>query len=292
MRYRQGVEAYRAGRFRESIDYFLEADGLSPNAALSFNIGRAYEKIDDTAAALRWYRDYLRRAPDASDRAPTETLIHGFETRLAQKGVQQITIQSDPSAATLVLDGRPVGVTPFTTELPPGAHGVELRLDGHQPISKTVDIPADHATDVSIALPALQLAPTVNPPSAAPVPSSGTSHPGDQGQQTKSPMRTMGLVGLGVGGAALGGALVFELLRHSAESDARAATTQIGYADRLDTMESRQTAARILAVAGAGLTIAGGVLFFVGDRKERASAPSVSAACLPTACWSTVKGQF
>src|SRR5262249_28961624 len=71
-RYRQGVEAYKAGHYRESIDYFLEADRASPSAALSFNIAVAYEKIDDVAAALRWYRDYLRRAPDAKDRAGVE----------------------------------------------------------------------------------------------------------------------------------------------------------------------------------------------------------------------------
>src|SRR5262252_5469228 len=69
VRYRQGVEAFKEARFQDAIDLFLEADQLAPSAALSFNIGAAYEKIDQPAAALRWYRDYLRRAPDASDRA-------------------------------------------------------------------------------------------------------------------------------------------------------------------------------------------------------------------------------
>jgi tetratricopeptide (TPR) repeat protein len=292
MRYRQGVEAYRAARYRESIDYFLEADHLAPSAALSFNIARAYEKIDDVAAALRWYRDYLRRAPDAKDRADTEALIHGFEQRLVAKGVQQLTILSDPTSATVVVDGQPVGVTPWTAELVPGPHQLTLQLEGHEELSEAIDVPADHATDLTrtlaVATRALIAAPVAPPPASGPAP--GEAPP--QGRKS-STLTTLGIIGLSAGGAALGGAVVFEFLRRSAESDAKTETTQIGYNDRLNTMESRQTVARVLAVTGAGLAIAGGVLLFVGHGKE-GSAPSATAraACVPGACWSTVRGSF
>jgi hypothetical protein len=51
-------------------------------------------------------------------------------------------------------------------------------------------------------------------------------------------------------GVALGGALTFELLRRSSESAAEKEDTQIGYQEKLDQMESRQTTARILAGVG------------------------------------------
>src|SRR5262249_36376341 len=92
VRYRQGVEAFKESRFRDAIDLFLEADQLAPSAALSFNIAAAYEKIDQPPAALRWYRDYLRRAPDAQDRAQIEGTVAKLEQVLAQGGVQQMTV--------------------------------------------------------------------------------------------------------------------------------------------------------------------------------------------------------
>jgi len=211
MRYRQGSDAYRAGRYRESIDYFLEADRLSPSAALSFNIARAYEKIDDVAAALRWYRDYLRRAPDTKDRADTEALIHGFEARLAEKGVQQISILSDPPSATVLIDGKPVGVTPWTAELAPGSHQLALQLVGHDELSETIDVPADHATDLARTLAVTAKAPVAAPVAPAPAPATTAAPAPDAPPPSgkNKTFTTLGIVGLGVGGAALGGALVF-----------------------------------------------------------------------------------
>jgi tetratricopeptide (TPR) repeat protein len=62
-RYEEGVEAYQAGLYELSIEYFNAADRLAPSAALSFNIGRAYEKLGERQRAVAAYRDYLERAP-------------------------------------------------------------------------------------------------------------------------------------------------------------------------------------------------------------------------------------
>ena len=91
-RYERGVEAYSAGRFKDAIDLFLQADSLAPSAALSFNIARAYEKISDDASTLQWYRDFRRRAPDAKNGPDVDQRIHELEGILAAKGVQQLTV--------------------------------------------------------------------------------------------------------------------------------------------------------------------------------------------------------
>jgi tetratricopeptide (TPR) repeat protein len=299
MRYREGVEAYRATRYRESIDYFLEADRLSPSAALSFNIARAYEKIDDPAAALRWYRDYLRRDPTAKDRAAVESLIHSFEERLSKKGVQQVTVLSEPPGATVVVDGQPVGVTPWTSEIAPGTHQLELRLEGYAPATPPLELLPDHAQDVTSTLVAAVASPTKTSAAVAPnaVNHEGTTasqprSPPSDGSSTGLPLTTLGWVGIGAGGAALTSALIFELLRRSAETDAKGAHTQVDYAKDLDRMESRQTAARALAGTGAALAIAGGVLLWMGRRKGDTQTTALGAGCVPTACWSTVRGRF
>jgi tetratricopeptide (TPR) repeat protein len=297
MRYRQGVEAYDAGKYRAAVDYFLEADHLSPNAALSFNIARAYEKLDDPRATLRWYRDYLRRNPAATDRAAVEERIHAMEARLAQKGVQQLTVLSDPEGASVTFDGRPMGVTPWTTEVAPGSHEVVLTLEGYAPETRTVELAADHAQDVvvtlgaapaSAAVPIAAVPPTVPPPPGPPpAPASDQKSHG-----SGKTLTTIGWIGIGVGGAALTGALVCEILRANAESDAKNQTTQIARADGLDTMESYQTAARVLLGTGAALAVTGGVFLWLGIRAEHSSAPAVAASCSPQGCWSVVRGRF
>ena len=63
--FQAGSAHYAAGRYREAVVDFVEADRLAPSPALSFNIARAYERLADSSGALRWYRDYLRHSPNA-----------------------------------------------------------------------------------------------------------------------------------------------------------------------------------------------------------------------------------
>jgi tetratricopeptide (TPR) repeat protein len=295
-RYRQGVEAYQAGHYRESIDYFLEADRISPSAALSFNIALAYEKIDDPAAALRWYRDYLRRSPEAKDRASVESLVQTFEARLASKGVQQVTVLSEPSAATVLVDGKAVGVTPWTMEIRPGQHRLEVRHDGYETVQQSIDVPADHATDVQLTLKTAEAAPAAAAPQPAPAPAAAPAAPvqadtGSEGSGGKT-LTTLGIVGFAAGGAALIGAGTFELLRRGSESDAKKEPTQVGYADHVETMESQQTVARVLLGTGVVLAATGGVLFYLGSKKSSENTTAFSLGCAPGGCATTVRGRF
>lgn len=151
-RYERGAEAYSTGRYKDAIDLFLQADALAPSAALSFNIARAYEKISDDASTLQWYRDFRRRAPDAKNGPEVDARIHALEGVLAKKGVQQLTVMSSPYGATVVIDDQPVGVTPYTGQLPPGTHKVVLSLRGYADSEQQVQLAADHAQDLQVPL--------------------------------------------------------------------------------------------------------------------------------------------
>ncbi|HEY3494626.1 MAG TPA: PEGA domain-containing protein, partial [Polyangiaceae bacterium] len=165
-RYEQGVEAYAAGRFKDAVDLFLEADRMSPSAPLSFNIARAYEKLGDDSGALRWYRDYLRRSPDAPNAKAVEELVLRYEARLARKGVQQLTVMSEPTGATVAVDQKPVGVTPWTGDLAPGAHRVDLTMRGYSDATREIELASDRAQDLSVPL--LVAPEPVEAPSAPP----------------------------------------------------------------------------------------------------------------------------
>jgi tetratricopeptide (TPR) repeat protein len=151
----QGVAEYREGRFYEAVAIFLETQRIYPDNQLCFNIARAYENLGNLAAALRYYRDYLRQADRPSDGDEVRERVRKLSLQLAQRGVQQLTVLSSPVGATALLDGHPVGITPWTGETYPGKHRVTLTLEGHATHERVVDIDAFEARDMIVALRAL-----------------------------------------------------------------------------------------------------------------------------------------
>src|SRR5450755_3119402 len=171
-RYQEGADAYSAGRYKDAVDLFLEADQLSPSAPLSFNVARAYEHIGDDAGALRWYRDYLRRAPAAENAADVKAIIAALAQTLAKKGVQQLTVLSSPAGATVTIGGTPVGVTPWTGELSPGKRRLLLTYRGYTDERRAVVLSATEPREINLQL-EQSTASTALPESAASVESSG-----------------------------------------------------------------------------------------------------------------------
>ena len=299
--HRAAVAAYARGHYRDAIDLFMQADRLRPSPAFSFNIARCYEQLDDAPSALAWYRDYLRRSSHPTDAAAVERVIARFERRLAQKGVQQVSVLSAPAGATVVIDGTPVGVSPWTGALAPGVHSVELTLAGYQRASERFELAPEHAQDVELTLvSALDERGETSAPIATRANLTlqrqrmATNARRDAtARSTQSVLNTAGWIAVGAGGAALVGAAAFEVLRRNAEADAKGEDRQIRFAQAVDTMQSRQTAARVLAGTAAGLGIAGGVLLIVAaGQDERAPGPQLGLACTPRKCNASITGRF
>lgn len=301
-RFRQGVAAYAGGHYMDAIALFREADQIAPSAALSFNVARAYDKLGDVSGALEWYRDYLRRAREATDRSDVQRLVDSLEQRLKSKGVQQVTVLSQPRGATVQLDGQPVGVTPFTTDVKPGVHRVAVSMRGYADIEREFLLPPDDALDVDMRLERVD---PDDPADSEPAPGLGRmalpqSRPMGLIDESPLPARRSwmpiaGWVGVGAGTAALGGALVFEVLRRDAVDAARRDDTQVGYSDKLQTVENRRTAARVLAGTGGVLVVAGASLLLFGSRApkaETATATRVSLACASQFCGAELGGSF
>ena len=293
----QGVVAYKEGRYKDAVDLFLTANRLVPSPALSFNAARAYSQLGDTTNALRWYRDYLRRAPEAPDRAEVQKKIDELEHKLAERGVQQVTVMSLPGGATVVIDGKPAGVTPWTGELTPGRHELTLQLRGYDDAHQAFDLDAARAMDVRVALneeggsPATEPEPVAAAPEPAPAPPPSAPPQQDQGSAGVGPAP---FIAFGVGALALGGAVGFELARRSAESDAEAADTQIRAQEIFETAERRQTLARVFAGVGAAAVITGGVLLILdlSDDDAETAATRLDGGCTPGGCMLGARGRF
>ena len=257
-KFEQGASAYDDGRYSEAIDLFLEADELVAHPAFPYNIALAYEGLDDTAKALRWMREYLHRSPHAPNIDDAKARILRYEKRLQERGVQQATVRSEPSGATVLIDGDAVGVTPWTGELTPGSHDVELRLRGHVDEQTTLELGAERAAELMVSL---RIAPEAPAPEPSAPPPNDVNKPdrGDEG----TPLWPFGVALAGGGVVGLGLALGFELARAGSEQDARDAELQVDAADFAATMEDQQLIARIAVGVGAGLLALGATLIVI-----------------------------
>jgi hypothetical protein len=281
-KFEQGVGAYKEQRFADAVKLFLEADAIAPSAPLSFNVARSFEKLDDISGALRWYRDYLRRSPQAANAAEVRGKVAALASALQQRGLQQLSVLSEPGGATVLIDEQNLGITPVTRDLPPGKHRLVLRLAGYE--DQTTDFVLEPQTpqDVALRLKVAQQAAASGAPGAwrdSPAPT-----------QPQGPrFGLLPVVVMGAGAASLLGSLGFELGRRSAESSAEDAP-QTEFQGHYDTMESRQTTSRVLLGVGGALLATGGVLFVLDW--QRKSDAKVAVGCDSGGCGLLAKGSF
>lgn len=288
----EGVRAFGERRYADAAQAFREADAIQPSAALSFNIARAYERLEDVPAALRWYRDYLRRNPEATNRAGVEKQVAALARRLEARGVQQISVLAKPEGALVTIDDRAEGVAPFTIELAPGKHHLSVRASGYAPQELDLSVDANAPRDVTVSLEKLPPgAPQAPTPVAvaAPKASLRPATPAPSAPARKPAFGVAPWIVLGAGAASSLGALGFELARRSAESDADE-SIQLDYPGRFDAMHSRQTTARILGVTGGVLLLGGATLLFLNLTREPSR--SVALGCTGSGCSVAASGTF
>jgi PEGA domain len=303
--HRAGVEAFAEQQYAEAIEAFLSADAFHPTPETAFNIAKAYEAQGDLSHALSYYREYLRRAPLARDRAAVNDRATQLATRLAQRGIQQVTFSAEPKGAIVLLDAEPIGRAPITLDIRPGPHRVEFRKPGHAPTSVEFDLPADRALDVVAQLEVENDAAPQSEDLRAEVsaPSGGGSAPERSlspeqvaARRTTSVTRTIGYAALGAGVAALGGAVTLEVMRSRAEDEARNATDQVAFSEAMERMRTRQTMARVFAGAGGALAAIGGVMLVVastgsGERSNKQKG-ALAFGCQPFKCHASYARSF
>jgi len=165
---------------------------------------------------------------------------------------------SQPDAATVVLDGRPVGVTPWTGETWPGRHRIRLRSDGYQDAERIVELERYRADDVAFVLvPALR---TGARPSS---PESGEQSPRRSMAGDRIGPMTWAMLAAGV--ASFAAALVYQ-----AQSDGGGPGM------------ARTTA--FLAGAGTAATVAGGIMLCFDLTSSRGRRIGVSMG-MPVPAW-------
>lgn len=306
--YEQGVAAFGEGRYSDAIDKLLEADHVMPNAAFSYNIALVYERMGDERSALRWLRNHLRQSkPPTNGDAATLAKVRKFELALQSQGLQQVSILSEPPGATIQLDGRALGITPFTTEITPGIHRINLALEGHESVQRDFELRPDRSTDVTVALvtrpqtppPAVHAEatlPPVSPPARqAPasithsVPSRPEALPVES--STLSRIRPLTWIGLGAGALLLGGSGVVELDRRRQQGVAEDAA-QVDFQSAYDGMETRKIVARALLVAGSAVLATGTTLLVIDLTRTKRGNLAALGGCGTAGICAEMRGRF
>ena len=82
--------------------------------------------------------------------APVVTLVTVASELVQSTG--SLAVSSKPSRAKVYLDGVYFGLTPLRTEIEPGVHSVDAKLDGYKTISEKVSVRKGEATELELKL--------------------------------------------------------------------------------------------------------------------------------------------
>lgn len=83
--YREGTRQYDLGDYRLALDAFKRAYLAYEDPALLFNIAQCNRQLGDRAEAVKLYKSYLRKLPEAPNRGEVERLIAMLEAQLASE---------------------------------------------------------------------------------------------------------------------------------------------------------------------------------------------------------------
>jgi len=81
--YENGKKLFDQGSYEKAIDEFRTADSLAPSGVNDFNIALCFESLGQPGEAIRYYRSYLVRIPDAKNKADVEATIDRLEAQAA-----------------------------------------------------------------------------------------------------------------------------------------------------------------------------------------------------------------
>lgn len=124
-----GQQADKAKDYQSAIEHYLRAYELVPHHFALYNIATAYERLGQLRESAQWFERYLDEAPQSlvKERREVETLILQLKLRPAK-----LTVKTTPPGARVLIDGQPVGVTPYTRAIRGGGHRVRVELEGQR----------------------------------------------------------------------------------------------------------------------------------------------------------------
>jgi hypothetical protein len=234
--------------------------------------------MGDHPGALAAFRSYLRRDPNTEDREEVEEHVRALQAKLSERGVQQVTVITNPSGAIVFVDGQAKGFTPWTGELELGHHQFVVRRNGFEQGVRTLSLGPAEAEDVRFELTRVP----------APPKAQGT----EPEQHPLVGIRPLSWAALGVGVVGFGASLGFEFARAGAANEARQAVDPRRAADAAERANSHETTSHVFVTVGAAALLGAGVLLYLDAERERDSSTQMALGCGGSYCGVTAGGSF
>jgi tetratricopeptide (TPR) repeat protein len=122
LHYQRATRAYDLQKYQEAIDEYQKAYEISGDPPMLYNIAQAYRLADQPAEALRYYRRFLQRMPNARNRDDVERKIADQE-KIAEDRKKAEPAAPPPSTSTkpppIVEVKPPPPTAPVVPQLPP-----------------------------------------------------------------------------------------------------------------------------------------------------------------------------
>src|SRR5580765_1308941 len=101
LHYQRATRAYDLQKYQEAIDEYQKAYEISGDPPMLYNIAQAYRLAEQPAEAVRYYRRFLQRMPNARNREDVERKI-AEQDKLAEqrKKVEPVTPPPPPPPPT------------------------------------------------------------------------------------------------------------------------------------------------------------------------------------------------
>ncbi|MCK6588841.1 MAG: PEGA domain-containing protein [Polyangiaceae bacterium] len=222
--FRDGVKAAEASQWAKAHASFLAAWSLKEHYQIAGNLGTSEAKLGKWRDAATHLSYYLREAPKekVAERKSAEDLL-----AQARAKVGSITVRAEPAGAEVFVDGVSVGKAPLAGEVfvEPGAHGIEVKLEGYEPAKKNVSAGAGSAQSVEMRL--AQVGPKESGKPLKEAAQGEASKPPPTGSvESRGPNKALIIAGAATSAALIGTGIVLAVVSNgkAGEADEKAAS--------------------------------------------------------------------
>lgn len=256
--FQDGRAAMLAGDFATGCPKLAESQRLDPGVGTLLNLGECYEKQGRTASAWATYKEAEPAARRLGQKQRADHAAARAEALAATLPHLVLSVASQPRGLAVRVDGLPIAEAAWSTPIPvdPGERVVTASAPDHREWRASVQ--AKPGARVQVVVPALE-----------PEPARGGATGPVEGPAPAAPprtQRTLGWIGVGLGGAALATGLVFGVVAKSKNDEAyeggRCTDVDCDGAGKALIGEAKDAAlvSTILFAAGAAIATTGAVL--------------------------------
>jgi tetratricopeptide (TPR) repeat protein len=118
--YEKATRAFDVGKYAEAIEEYQKAYEIGGDPPMLYNIAQAYRLSDQPSEAVRYYRRYLQRQPNAKNREDVERKIADLEKLIEErKKASVMPPPMPPPPAPVAVPDQPAAASAVVTPPPP-----------------------------------------------------------------------------------------------------------------------------------------------------------------------------